>query len=134
MNPDIILVKNKSNIIEDKASEIESYTYSNVGYKIKFKNGYKSYNYHSNQVFACSLRQEFDIREDQIVLINNEAYSTSSLKVLWDIDKLETVIFFNNGFKNFLFHNHLPNFLNAKKLIDDSQKFIVRKKRRSNFQ
>lgn len=128
MNPDIILVKNKSNIIEDKTSETESYTYSNVGYKIKFKNGYKSYNYHSNQVFACSLRQEFDIREDQIVLINNEAYSTSSLKVLWDIDKLETVIFFNNGFKNFLFHNHLPNFLNAKKLIDDSQKFIVRKK------
>lgn len=127
MKLDIILVKNKFDNFEDKTSEIESYTY-NLFYRVKYKNSNMPYKYPSNKVFACSLRQEFDIKESQILLVDAKAYSTSKLKVLWDIDKLGSVIFFNDGYKNHLFHNKLPQILNAKKIITDPQKFIVRKK------
>lgn len=128
MNADVILIKNKFDNIEDKTLEIESYSLKNGFYSIKFKNNYNYYKYLDNKVFVCSLREKINLLETQILLINNKPFSTSSLKVLWDINKLRFIVYFNNGFKDLFFENQRASIITAKKVITDSHNFIVRKK------
>ena len=128
MSKTIIFIKNKAGFVEDKTSQIEYYNLKNKYYSVKFKNSDKIYPCSTNNFFICNLLEDIHLSENQIINIDNEAYTTSLLRILWDTVNLRKIFFFNNGFKNFIIVNKTLNILDSKTTITDSQKFIVRRK------
>ncbi len=122
-----IFVKNKLGNIEDKTLEIQSYEFADNKYLVKYKNSNNIYTYSLDKFFICHLVQTISLNENELLFLDNKAYSISSVDILEDTIQLNKIVSFQDANKNFAFVNPNVSILEAKETLTSCQKFIVRR-------
>ena len=125
----IVLVKNEFNVYEDKTPEIISCIPDNDGYNIQYiKSNRQVYKYQKNRVKICRILEDIVLKEEEQLTINRKVEFASSIKVLWDINTLDKIYYISNGSKKEFLENVIVKLHSAKKVITDTQFFVVRRK------
>ena len=76
---------------------------------------------------AITLVQTISLNENELLFLDNKAYSISSVDILEDTIQLNKIVSFQDANKNFAFVNPNVSILEAKETLTSCQKFIVRR-------